>query len=57
MTLKALLQYWPIIAAVASGIWWAATENAKLEAVQTYITRTAQHVDNLDYNLTVGNAQ
>ena len=43
-----LLAWWPVIAAVAAGIWWAGVTDTKIAALQDYITATAQHVNNVD---------
>ena len=50
MNPKSLLDWWPVILAVAGGIWWAAQVDTKLADMQAYITQTAQHANNLDYS-------
>lgn len=46
-----IIKWWPIITFCGACIWWAATTEAKLQNLQSYIGSTAAHINNLDYNL------
>ncbi len=51
MNPRTILVWWPVLAAIAGGIWWAATLQAEVDGLQSYISSTASHLNNLDYNL------
>ena len=51
MNPRTILVWWPVLAAIAAGLWWAGQTDAKLADMQAYISSTASHLNNLDYNL------
>lgn len=39
-----------LVAYAVGAVWWAATVQVKIDGLQAYISQTAQHINNLDYN-------
>lgn len=42
-----------LIGYAIAGIWWAAAMNSTVNGIQDYINKTAQHINNVDYKLSL----